>query len=229
MPMPAASIDAKRFERLSCSGGNDMTAKIPGHALQDNDARVRRVAAEALGEIGTPAGILYLTAYTSYMSFAPDAPASVVDEYNAARLALASLTSFDDVEPGAKRWIPVEGLEASRARWKAWLSSPPGVEALKKSIHDLVRTGEPHPEFYLIVQVFSDAPEVATTAHQALVERSTQPSTDPVAQKMWPTFPRSRTEADGKKLTAAESLEDLRTRVMTWWKAWRALREAQPK
>jgi tetratricopeptide (TPR) repeat protein len=206
-----------------------MHAKIAGHALQDPDGLVRRVAAEVLATIGTPAGILYLYSYLPDLPLAADAPERVVQEYNAARLALVELTRFDDVEIGAPRWIPAAGLAASRKRWETWFASPDGVLAKRKGIEDLGRTGETHPEWYLLLMVWDASPEVAKAAYDALLERSTQPTDDPVAKRFWPSFPRWSTRAGERDLTPEESLADVKVRIKAWWTEWLTARHDEAK
>jgi Flp pilus assembly protein TadD len=202
-------------------------AKIAGHALQDPASRVRRVASEVLGEVGTPAGVLYLVARMPDMPLAADASEDVVAEYNAARLALVALTGFDDVPIGAPRWIPASGLVASWAAWRTWLASPDGVRMKLRAIEDLVRTGESHPEWYLLLMVWDPSPEVAKAAYDVLLVRSSQPSDDAVAKKFWPTFPRLTTKAGERELTLEESIADVKARIQTWWEGWLSARRGE--
>lgn len=211
--------------RIVAALANEKVAKVAGHALQDPAPLVRRVAAGALGEIGTPAGLVYLLAYLDELPLAADASDDVVQEYNAARGALVSLTGYDDVEIGGERWIPAAGLVASRERWRAWLATPPGVERKLRAITDLEATGETHPEWYLIVLVFVDPSlEVVRAAYGALLARSRQLTDDPRGQALWPRFPR----ADPGTLTA-EGLTPLRQQLKSWWTEWVSQRPAAGK
>jgi hypothetical protein len=138
------------------------------------------------------------------------------------------LTGFDDVEIGAARWVPAAGVTASWAKWKAWLASPDGVRMKLKAVADLLDTGETHPEWYLLMMVWDDSPEVARAAYDRLLERSLQPTDDPVGKQFWPTFPRLATQgSDGRAWTIAESLTDLKKRIGAWWAAWRAARDRE--
>lgn len=211
--------------RLVGQLGNDQSVRVPGHALQDPDPLVRRVAAETLGQLGTPAGALYLLSLIPDLDLRPDAPAAVVEEYNAARAALVRITKHDDLPvEGEARWVEAADLEASWRRWESWLASAPGVELKLAAIADLIRTGETHPEWYLLIQVYDEAPQVAAAAYRALLGVSKKPATDPVAVKLWPRFPPA-TDFD----LTSEGLPGLRERVKTWWTAWLAERRAEPK
>ncbi len=204
---------------------NDQSVRVPGHALQDPEPLVRRVAAETLGQLGTPAGVLYLLSVVPDLSLRADAPQAVVDEYNAARAALVKITTHDDLPLEAPtRWVEAADLEASWKRWESWLVSPEGIDAKLAAIEDLIRTGETHPEWYLLIQVYDDAPQVAAAAYRALLGVSKKPATDPVAVKLWPRFPPA-TDAD----LTREGLPGLRERVKVWWTAWLAERRAEPK
>lgn len=205
-------------------------AKIPGHALQDKESSlVRRVAAEVLGEIGTPAGVLYLMPNMGDFVLTATASEDVVQEFNAARRAYALITGFDDLEVGASPWVLAPGLEASRKRWDEWFASPAGVVFLKKAIDDMVRTGETHPEWYYIYAIYVSRPEVARAAYEALLARSTQPHKDTTAQRLYPTFPQMRTTVDGKALSPEESLADVVKRLKVWWLEWTEVRKGSPK
>lgn len=196
-------------------------AKIAGHALQDPAPLVRRAAAEALGQIRAPVGLIYLLAYLGDLAVASPSE-DTVQEYNAARAALVRLTGWDDVEVGEERWVPAAGLAASWARWTGWLESAEGTQAKLRGIRDVLATGETHPEWYLLVMTYDKAPEVATAAYRALEERSRMPSEDPVARALWPEFPKAA-ETD----LTPEGLPGLRARIKTWWERWLAQRQAQ--
>jgi hypothetical protein len=207
----------------------EMYAKIPGHALQDPVSLVRRVAGEVLGEIRTPCGVLYLMPNVGDLALTAGASEEVVQEYNAARRAYVRMTGFDDLEVGATPWVPAAGLEASRTRWDEWFSSPAGVAFLKKAIDDMVRTGESHPEWYFVYQIYMPRPEAARAAYDALLARSTQPHKDPTAERLYPTFPVLRTEVDGKTLSSAESFADAVQRLKAWWREWTQVRAGERK
>jgi len=211
--------------RLVAQLGNDMTVRIPGHALQDPDSLVRRVGAESLGELATPAGLMYLVPLLSDLNLTADAPVATVEEYNAGRAALVRITGHDDLPADAtERWVGAAGLEASWKAWEAWLDTPAGVEMKLKAIDDLIRTGETHPDWYLVLKIFDNSPQVAGAAYRALKGVSTKPTTDPVAAKMWPQFP-SATDAD----LTPQGLKGLQERVKVWWRAWLAERHAESK
>jgi tetratricopeptide (TPR) repeat protein len=196
------------------------TAKLAGTALFDEDATVRRVAAETLGAIGTPAGVVYLQAH-----FEDHASTLGIEEFNAVRLALGALTGFRDVPIGADPWVPEEGRAAAVLEWKRWFATPEGVAARVRAIEDLEATGEPHPEWYLVVQIVreDESPRVVRASHAVLERHARKPAEDPVARKMLPLFP-AATEQD----FAPEGLKGLRARVLSWWKAWLVERKAQP-
>jgi tetratricopeptide (TPR) repeat protein len=204
--------------RLLGALGNPLVAKVPGHALQDPDPLVRRVAAEALGDLATPSGLAYLIAWLPDLPLGADATPAVVAQYNAGRTALAKITRFDDL-PAGTTWVEAAGLTASWERWRAWLASPDGVRAKLKAIEDLQRVREPHPEWYLLVMMYDPDLQVLEAAHRALVERAKAPTEDPVAKRLWPQFP-----PVGPQGYTAAGAADLRQRVKAWWSAWLAER-----
>jgi tetratricopeptide (TPR) repeat protein len=204
--------------RLTGALADPMLAKVPGHALQDEDPLVRRVAAEALGDLATPSGLAYLLAWLPDLPLGADAKPHVVAQYNAGRTALAKITRFDDL-PAGTTWVEAPGLAASWERWRTWLASPDGVRAKLRAIEDLERVREPHPEWYLLVMMYDPDVQVVEAAHRALVLRAKAPTDDPVGKRLWPQFP--QVGADG--YTPA-SVGDLRQRVKAWWSAWLAER-----
>jgi tetratricopeptide (TPR) repeat protein len=208
--------------RLVTALGNEQTVRVPGHALQDPSPLVRRVASESLGTLKTPAGLIYLLAYLPDLQLTADAPEATVAEFNAGRAALASITGRDDLPVGAPTWVAAADMEASWKRWEAWLVTPEGVQAKVRAIEDLIQTGETHPEWYLVLQIFDASPQVATAAYTALREVAKRPSNDAVAKKMWPLFP----QATAEDLTV-KGLPGLGARVKTWWGAWLAERKAE--
>jgi tetratricopeptide (TPR) repeat protein len=214
---------------------NDQSVRVPGHALQDPDPLVRRVAAETLGQLGTPAGVLYLLSVVPDLSLRADAPVAVVEEYNAARAALVKITSWDDLPLEATtRWVEAAGLEASWKRWEAWLASPAGTQAKLAAIEDLVLTGETHPEWYLLIQVYDPAPAVAVASYKALLGIAARPTQDPVAKKLWPRFPKATEQdltfpAPTAESPAPRGFPAFRERIKAWWTEWLAERRAEPK
>lgn len=193
--------------------------RILGQSLLDGAAVVRRVGAESLGEMAAPVGLLYLLGRLPDLPLRPDAPEEVVAEFNAGRAALVAITRHDDLPVGAPAWVEAAGMEASWKRWEAWLASADGVQAKRRAIDDLVKTGEPHPEWYLILQVWDADAGVALAAYDALAAAGQRPSDDAVAQRMWPSFPRA-TEAE----RSLAGLPGLRARLHAWWAQWLAQR-----
>lgn len=196
--------------------------RILGQSLLDGSALVRRVGAESLGAMAAPVGLLYLLGRMPDLPLRPDAPEEVVAEFNAGRAALVAITRHDDLPVGAPGWVEAPGMEASWKRWEAWLATPEGVEAKLRAIDDLVKTGEPHPEWYLILQVWDEDPRVALAAYDALAAAGRRGSDDPVAQRMWPSFPQARAEE-----RSVQGLPGLRARLHAWWAQWLAQRRGE--
>ncbi|MFM8385580.1 MAG: tetratricopeptide repeat protein [Planctomycetia bacterium] len=204
--------------------------RILGQSLLDGSALVRRVGAESLGEMASPVGLLYLLGRLPDMPLAAGAPDEVVAEFNAGRAALVRITGHDDLPVGAPSWVEAPAMEASWARWESWLASPEGVQAKRRAIDDLVKTGEPHPEWYLILQVWDADPGVALAAYDALAAAGARATAaagagganDPVAQRMWPSFPQA-TDAERRP----EGLDALRKRLHAWWAQWLAQRRGE--
>ncbi len=207
--------------RIVGSLADERVAKVAGHALQDPHPLVRRVAADALGEIGAQARLLDLLAHLDELPLSAAAAPEVVQEYNAVRGALVRLTGYDDLEIGAERWVAGAGLEASRQRWRAWLAGPAGVGRKVEAIRSLEATGETHPEWYLIVLVFVDPSlEVVRAAYAGLRARAELPGEDPRVsdargRALWPRFPRAEPAA-----LTPESLAPLRQQLKAWWTEW---------
>jgi tetratricopeptide (TPR) repeat protein len=206
--------------RLATAMQLEATTRVAGNALSDPSSLVRRVAAESLGQMARPAGVLYLVLYLDHMELGPQAPEDRVVEYNAGRATLASLARHDDRPVGEPTWVAADGLSQSWAHWLAWLDGPDGVELKLRAIDDLARVGESRPEFLLLLRVLDRNPKVVRTAHEALVAHFKKPSADPVVQRLGPTLP-ALTEADLKP----EGREGLKARMLAWWSTWLAERD----
>jgi hypothetical protein len=204
--------------------GHPHLAMYPAFALYDGVSEVRRLAAEALGEIGTPASVVYLRSYFFLVPVGAQATEDDLREYNAARVALVAVTGHDDV-PGAKEaWVAAADAAAVRDGWAEWFRTPPGVEVLLDGIRDLQRIGEIFPQRYLVDFMSEPSFEVAKASYQALLERSKGPpkgvTETALETKMWPRFPRVATSD-----VTPESLPGIRDAVTAWWGQYRALRQ----
>ncbi len=208
--------------RIMAQLRNPELAQVAAFGLFDPETTVRAVAAETLGEIGTPSGILYLLPFF----LGPDLPAAPqvaqVREHNAARSALISLTERFDHFGGEEAWVPGSDLPDLRRDWQVWLAQPAGVAVRLKAIADLAARGELRPELYLIEDVLDTNADISKAAYQVLLTRSKKPSEDGVAQVMWPRFPVYDDVEDA-------DLAALRTAVKAWWEAWLATRKADGK
>jgi hypothetical protein len=78
-----------------------------------------------------------------------------------------------------------------------------------------------------MLMVWDASPEVAKAAYDVLLRRSTETTTDPVAKRFWPTFPRLATKAGTRDLTVAEAIAEVRPRIHAWWTGWLAERERE--
>jgi tetratricopeptide (TPR) repeat protein len=197
-------------------------ARYAGLGLEDPVQRVRTVAAEEVGNIGTPSGLLYLLPHVSALPLAslPDAPeelAALENEFNAARLALCKLTGRRDVPVGEPNWVRGEGMAAARDAWLAWFDTPEGIARRLAALEDIraVKGVDPRWQLrYVLVDVIRDAPgPVARESYRVMRDAIRALGPKAAQDPWWPTFPQvedAGLEGDG--------LRALRERVRAWWK-----------
>ncbi len=204
---------------------NGALAQIAAYGLYDPDPSVQVVAAEAIGEIGAPSGILYLLPFFLGPSLDGTPSEVLTRKINAARGALIQLTGRPDAMGGDGVWIPADRLAAMRLDWQQWLAGPAGVRARLAAIHDMGERGEDRPHVYLIEDVQDPHAEVARAAYGVILHRAQEDpgkDKDAVAAAMWPRFPRFEPSA-----LEGAGLAKMQKAVEAWWDAWLAAREKQ--
>jgi hypothetical protein len=223
---PDAECRAWVMKILGHAGGNGYPhlAIYAAFALYDPQSSVRRTAAEALGEIGTPAGLAYLRSYFLLVPHGPEADADEVREFNSARSALVRLTGHEDVPGGEAEWIGPDRTAEVRQHWAEWFRSADGARALIAAAEDLERIGELFPQRYLVDLVNEPDLGVAKAAYFVLLRRAKGPPqglTETELEKlMWPRFPRVA-EPDVGEAT----MPGIRDAVTRWWTEYRSMRK----
>jgi hypothetical protein len=211
---------------LGHAGGNGFPhlAIYAAFALYDKVSSVRRTAAEALGDIRTPAGLAYLRSYFLLTPHGEAATEDDVREFNSARTALLRLTGHEDVPGGEAEWIGPDRTSEVHRHWAEWLRSPDGSRALVAAAEDLERIGELFPQRYLVDLVNEPDLEVAKAAYFVLLRRAKGPPhglTETELEKlMWPRFPKVA-EPDVGEAT----LPGIRDAVNRWWAEYRSMRK----
>ncbi len=223
-PDPTCRAWLMRILATAGANAHPFLAMYAAFALYDPSSEVRRTAAEALGAIGTPAGIVYLRAFLDLVPTGAKAEESDVGELNAARLSLVALTKHEDV-PGARgAWLTGEEAAASARHWKEFFRGPEGSALLVAAIRDLAEIGEMFPQRHLVDLVNEPGFEVAKAAYVGLLERSKGPprgGTESALEKeYWPKFPRLALED-----VTPTSIQGARNAVNAWWAEWRKARE----
>jgi len=194
---------------------NPQLAQVTAFALRDPDPDVRASAAETLGEIGTPSGLIYLMHSLLGAPIDESPTAQQTSLLNASRRAVIQITERSDGLGGSDVWVPAESLGTMRKDWLTWLSSTDGIHARLRAIADLEAQEDLQPHLHLLDDVNDPNPEIARAAYGVLRRRSKLPSDDEVAAKMWPLFPVFEGEA-----LAEEKLGYVRGAVQAWWKQW---------
>ncbi len=202
-----------------------IAARYVGLALEDPASSVRRGAAEALGSIGSPAGVLYILPHLSAMPIdtAPKTESAKDDlerEFNATREALIQLTGRTDYEIGGERWVRLAKAVENRARWRAWFDTPPGIAKRLEGLADLAAVTDVDPRWqlrYILVDVIQDKPPappaVALKSYQVLRDRiQALPSERRLSDPWWKTFPLFE---DARVNDAG--LPAIRKALRAWW------------
>jgi len=199
---------------------NPQLAQVTAFALRDPDIAVRAAAAETLGEIETPSGLLYLMYVLLGAPLDTEPTEGQVTLLNAARRAAIQITGRLDERGGADVWVPAESLGDVRRDWMTWLASPDGVHARLRAIADLEAQEDLRPELHLLDDVSDPDLSISRAAYGVLLRRSRLPSDDAVAAAMWPRFPFF---AAGD--LTEENMGKVRAAVRAWWDEWVALRK----
>lgn len=200
---------------------NAALAQIAAYGLFDPEPSVRVTAAEALGDIATPSGLLYLIPFFIGPTIPAQPTTDQVQEMNAARIALMNVTGHQDIFGTAEVWIDAKKLAPMVDDWRVWLRTKEGVMARLRAIKDLEAQNERRPHLYVIEDITDaqESPEISFAAYKVLRARSKKESEEAVAKAMWPRFPRY----EDAQLTPA-NLERIRKEVNAWWNAWLRMR-----
>ena len=197
-------------------------ARYVGLALEDPASGVRKVAAEELARIGTPAGILYLMPHLSLIKLDPlptdeAARKDLEEEYNSARLAMSKLTGQPDTEIGEPTWVPLDKTPANREGWRLWLETPEGVAARRRALADIATITEIDPRWqlrYALQDLVRAAPdEIAMETYRVLRDSIRRIGPEAIEKDpWWRTFPMIE-DAD----VNAKTVEEIRTKIRDWW------------
>ena len=202
-----------------------IAARYVGLALEDPSSMVRREAAQGLGKIGSPAGVLYLMPHLSAMPIEAqpkdDAAREALErEYNAARMALSALTGRVDYEIGDESWVRLADARANREGWRNWLDTPDGVVKRREGLADLREVRDVDPRWqlrYILADVIAVEPPapapIALDAYKVLRDRIRDlPAEKRQADPWWRTFPMY-----GDKDVNETNLPRIRSELKGWW------------
>jgi hypothetical protein len=176
-------------------------------ALFDPDANVRMLAADKIGELEEPIGLVYLLPFLE-KEFAD------VAEYQSVRAALTLVTGFSDLPPGVTAVTTAEGVAASREAWRRWYLSDASADIKLRSIDALVAAGkqEPSPERHLLRLVLDPDYRVMRSAYRAMRDAVAVGGETPPEKRVFPHFPSVRDD----EVTRA-SMRSIQDRVNAWW------------
>ncbi|MDJ0521436.1 MAG: hypothetical protein QNJ90_05105 [Planctomycetota bacterium] len=221
-----------------------IAARYVGFALEDPDQSVRMIAAQELGRIGAPAGIIYLMPYLGLMKLDTSgltaaSREALEKEYNAARSTLSTLTGRQDIEPGAPNWIKVAAAPKHQQAWLAWYDGPDGAIVRAKALSDLdtvERVGPRWPLRYVLSDLMKEPradgrttpPEVWVQTYKLLrrhIQRvKEQKPAEFKADPWWPTFPMWTDESlklPEERAAALQRIAPLRQKITAWWSSLR--------
>jgi len=211
-----------------------IASRYVGYALEDPDQEVRMMAAQELGRIGAPAGILYLMPYLEHMQLdtsglTTSSRVALEKEYNAARATLAALTGRQDIEPGAPNWVGIDATPAHRDAWLAWYDGAAAVPARMRALADLDQDENAGPRWplrYLLTDLMKQPRSDGRTTPTQIWVRTYQllrrhvllvKQTDAAAfakDPWWPTFPIYEDED-----LSEERIPTYRQALKDWWVA----------
>ena len=220
-----------------------IASRYVGFALEDPEQSVRTIAAQELGRIGTPAGIIYLMPYLEHLSLdtsklAPAGRKDLEKEYNAARATLSTLTGREDIEPGDPNWVEVAKAPAHRAAWLAWYDGAEAADVRMRALADLdtiERVGPRWPLRFVLSDLLKKPTKQRKRTTPAKVWVRTYEllrrhilrvkEKDPTkfaADKWWPTFPilsDAALKLPEDKAEAAQQVAKLREQIDAWWRS----------
>lgn len=210
-----------------------IAARYTGLALEDPASMVRREAAQGLGKIGAPAGLIYLLPHLAAMELEtlPKTESEREDlerEYNATRMALGQLTGRIDYEIGDDSWIELQDAADNREGWQRWLDTKDGVAKRLEGMADLGEVRDVDPRWqlrYILADVIAVEPPapapVALAAYKVLRDRiQALPEAERRADPWWKTFP-IYPDAEVDEST----LPKLRSELKGWWNSARPRRK----
>lgn len=185
-------------------------------ALYDDVPKVRMLAAEVLGDLGSPLGLVYLLPLVEVES-------TDVFEFQTIRDALARITGFVDLPAGTSAVSTAAEVVASREAWRRWSYSTGARDLKLKAVDALLAVGkrEPTPERYLYRFVLDPDFEVMSSAYRAMRDVVARGGVTDVEKRVFPAFP-SVSDAD---VTRA-GMRALQDRTAAWWGRWVAERRA---
>ncbi len=220
-----------------------IASRYVGVALEDPDRSVRTIAAQELGHIGAPAGLIYLMPYFERIDLdgsklSTFQRSELEKEYNAARATLVGLTGREDIEPGAPNWVTLEAAAAHRKKWLAWYDTAEAEGPRMRALADLDtidRVGPRWPLRYVLSDLMKQPAKAGATTTPNVVWLRTYKlmrrhvlrlkAKDAAAfakDAWWPTFP----IYEDKDLTAA-NIPAQRDALIAWWASLR--KQEQPK
>lgn len=179
-------------------------------ALYDDVPKVRMLAAETLGELGSPLGLVYLLPLVEVES-------TDVFEYQTIRDALSRISGHVDLPPGVESVANAADVAASRESWRRWSYSTGSRDVKLKAVDALLAVGkrEPTPERYLYRFVLDPDFEVMASAYRAMRDVVARGGVTEVEKRVFPRFP---SVPDAEVTRAA--MRTLQTRTSDWWKQW---------
>lgn len=202
-----------------------IAARYVGLALEDPSTMVRREAAQGLGNIGAPAGVIYMMPHLAAMPLDTEpktdaAREELEREYNATRMALTKLTGRVDYEIGDEPWVPLADARANREAWKAWFDTPEGVAKRREGMADLAEVKDVDPRWqlrYILADVIAVEPPapapIALDAYKVLRDRVRDlPAATREGDPWWRSFPLY----DDKDVNET-NLPRIRSELKGWW------------
>jgi tetratricopeptide (TPR) repeat protein len=163
----------------------------------DPSSKVRAVASEEIGRNPSPAAVLHLHQQivglrVDPVPTEPAAQRALVQEYNAARVALRRRTGFRDTPPMSSETVVLEDLADNQRRWIAYFATSVGRSALIEAIRAVPDTGDPSPQWLLwqpIVQI--EHVDVLRAAYGVLRAHAAAAvkGDDATQRRLWSGFP----------------------------------------
>ncbi len=185
----------------------------------DPSSGVRAIACEEIGRNPSPAAVLHLHQQIVGLRLDPlpteaTHKRALVQEYNAARVALRRRTGFRDTPPMSSETVALEDLPGNQQKWIGYFDSGVGRAVLIEAINALPETGDPSPQWLLwqpIVQI--EHHDVLRAAYRVLrAHASAAAKGDDVTQRrLWKDFPQFEESA-----ITAETRTTIRDKVQAF-------------